>query len=123
MAMRVSANLILVVLLFFGTLLIPAPVQGQSPSPFSPPSFHPPVVPAPPPYKPIPPQRPPQAGPLDPNAPYTAQREQGVLNPRTGEFYPGSYGGVIDPRTGVLFPRVNGGYVNPQTGEVIPRRE
>ena len=72
-----------------------------------PPSSPTPVPPAPP----LPPKA--QKGPAD--------LEKGVINPRTGEFFPGAQGGVINPRTGDFLPRVDGGYLNPKTGEVIPR--
>ncbi len=118
-----SCKQLLVLLLSVGALLVGAAVHGQSTFPSSPPPFYPPVPSAPPPYKPIPPQAPSQPGPPGSHVPYTGHREQGVINPRTGEFYPGTYGGVVDPSTGVVLPKVDGGYVNPQTGEVIPRRE
>jgi hypothetical protein len=78
----------------------------------------PPAPASPPAYTPIPPQ------PLPPPAtagPSALEKEKGTLNPRTGEFYPGTIGGVIDPRTGVVLPKVGGGYLNPQTGETIPQ--
>ena len=46
----------------------------------------------------------------------------GVINPRTGEYNPGTFGGVVDPKTGVVLPKVEGGYANPATGEVIPKK-
>jgi hypothetical protein len=79
-----------------------------------------PSSPEPPAYKPIPPVTvPPPAGGGAP----TLEKEKGTVNPRTGEFYPGTYGGVIDPRTGVVLPKVGGGYLNPQTGETIPQSQ
>jgi hypothetical protein len=48
--------------------------------------------------------------------------ESGITNPRTGEFYPGTFGGVTNPRTGAFMPKVDGGYLNQETGEVIPKR-
>ncbi len=54
--------------------------------------------------------------------PSTGVPEKGVINPRTGEFYPGTFGGVVNPQTGVILPKVDGGYVNPQTGEFIPAK-
>jgi hypothetical protein len=87
--------------------------------PSSPPQFFPPTPTGPPAYTPIPPQ---QAPPVQ-QAPSPGQREKGVINPRTGEFYPGTEGGVINPQTGVVLPKVGGGYLNPQTGEVIPQKE
>jgi len=49
--------------------------------------------------------------------------ERGVVNPRTGEFYPGTIGGVVNPKTGEVLPKVEGGYVNPKTGEVLPAQK
>lgn len=77
-----------------------------------------PSSPAPPAYTPIPPGRLP--APAQPTTP-TGEKEKGVVNPRTGEFYPGTHGGVMDPKTGVVLPKVEGGYQNPQTGETIPQ--
>lgn len=54
--------------------------------------------------------------------PSTGTPEKGIINPRTGEFYPGTFGGVLNPQTGVLLPKVDGGYVNPQTGEFLPAK-
>ncbi len=82
-------------------------------------SFPPtPSSPGPPAYKPIPPSGPPPAA---KGGASTLEKEKGTVNPRTGEFYPGTIGGVIDPRTGVVLPKVGGGYLNPQTGETIPQ--
>lgn len=49
--------------------------------------------------------------------------EKGVVNPRTGEFYPGTIGGVVNPKTGEVLPKVEGGYVDPNTGEVLPAQK
>ncbi len=87
--------------------------------PSSPHPFYPPTPSGPPPYTPIPPQKAPPAQ----QAPSAGKPEKGVIDPRTGEFYPGTYGGVINPRTGVVLPKVQGGYLNPETGEVIPKKE
>ena len=81
--------------------------------------FYPPTPSGPPSYTPIPPQK----APPTQQAPSAGKPENGIINPRTGEFYPGVYGGVINPRTGVVLPKVKGGYVNPETGEVIPNKE
>jgi hypothetical protein len=88
--------------------------------PSMPPQHYPatPSSPGPPAYTPIPPGTLP--GPAKP-APSMQEKERGTVNPRTGEFYPGTYGGVIDPKTGVVLPKVEGGYQNPQTGETIPQ--
>ena len=82
-------------------------------------SFPPtPSSPGPPAYTPIPPAGPPPAA---KGGPAALEREKGTVNPRTGEFYQGTFGGVIDPKTGVVLPKVGGGYLNPQTGETIPQ--
>jgi hypothetical protein len=88
--------------------------------PSMPPQQYPPTPssPGPPAYTPIPPGTLPS--PAQP-APSIQDKERGTVNPRTGEFYPGTYGGVIDPKTGVVLPKVEGGYQNPQTGETIPQ--
>jgi len=88
--------------------------------PSMPPQHYPPTPasPGPPAYTPIPPGALP--APAKPASP-TGEKERGVVNPRTGEFYQGTYGGVIDPKTGVVLPKVEGGYHNPQTGETIPQ--
>ena len=49
--------------------------------------------------------------------------EKGIVNPRTGEFYPGTIGGVLNPKTGEVLPKVEGGYVNPKTGEFLPAQK
>ena len=103
-------------LLFTGPAAYAQSTFPSSPTPFYPPA---PSSSAPPPYTPIPPQTPPGA----PPAPSGGTKEKGVVNPRDGAFYPGTYGGVINPQTGVVLPKVEGGYMNPQTGEVIPRKE
>ena len=95
---------------------------GAQTLPSSPRPFYPPTPPGPLPYKPIAPP-PPQTAPSGPQAPTTGKKESGVINPWTGEFYPGTIGGVINPRTGVVLPKVEGGYLNPETGEVIPKKE
>ncbi len=53
-------------------------------------------------------------------SPATKGQEKGVIDPRTGQFFPGVMGGVMNPRTGDILPKVEGGYLNPRTGEVIP---
>jgi hypothetical protein len=79
-----------------------------------------PSSPGPAAYKPIPPVTvPPPAG----RGGTALEKERGTVNPRTGEFYPGTYGGVINPQTGVVLPKVGGGYLNPQTGETIPQSQ
>jgi hypothetical protein len=88
--------------------------------PSLPPQHYPstPSSPGPPAYTPLPPGTVP--APAQP-APTHQEKEKGVVNPRTGEFYPGTYGGVVNPQTGVVLPKVEGGYQNPQTGEIIPQ--
>ena len=74
------------------------------------------------------PERPQTKAPLPPGAPPPPSvkmpggtlPEKGVVNPRTGEFYPGTLGGVVNPQTGEVLPKVEGGYINPKTGEVLP---
>lgn len=100
--------------------------QNYAPTlPSLPPHFYPPTPssPGPPSYKPISPSPPAQAAPPAPHGPSTLNKEKGVINPRTGEFFPGAFGGVINPKTGVFLPKVDGGYQNPETGEVIPKKE
>ena len=87
--------------------------------PSSPPPLYPATV-APPP--PVPPPANPPTPPPQPASPPKNGPESGITNPRTGEFYPGTFGGVTNPRTGVFMPKVDGGYLNPETGEVIPKR-
>ena len=106
-----------------GFLSMTVGAEAQTSLPSSPPPFYPPTPSGPPPYTPIPPQQPPQTAPSGPLAPSKETKEQGVVNPRTGEYYPGTYGGVVNPQTGVVLPKVEGGYMNPQTGEVIPKKE
>jgi len=81
------------------------------------------VFPPAPPYSPIQPGPTPQPAPPAPPSPSTITKEKGVVNPRTGEFLPGTLGGVMDPKTGTVWPKVEGGYRNPETGEVIPKTE
>jgi hypothetical protein len=57
-----------------------------------------------------------------PKVPSTGLPEKGITNPRTGEYYPGTYGGVINPQSGAFLPKVDGGYVNPRTGEFFPAK-
>lgn len=104
-----------------GFLSMAIAVEAQT-LPSLPRPFYPPTPSGPPPYKPIAPP-PPQTAPSGPQAPTTGKKESGVVNPRTGEFYPGTIGGVINPRTGVVLPKIEGGYLNPETGEVIPKKE
>lgn len=87
--------------------------------PSSPPPFYPPTPTGPQPISP--PANPPSPLPK-PVIPSKNVPESGVMNPRTGEFYPGTFGGVTNPRTGVFLPKVEGGYLNPETGEVIPKQ-
>ena len=87
--------------------------------PSSPAPLYPPIIAPPQPVSPPTNPPPPSPKPVIPskNAP-----ESGITNPRTGEFYPGTFGGVTNPRTGVFLPKVEGGYLNPETGEVIPKQ-
>lgn len=86
----------------------------SSPAPLYPPTIAPPQPISPPANPPSPPPK--------PVAPSKNAPESGITNPRTGEFYPGTFGGVTNPRTGVFMPKVDGGYLNPETGEVIPKQ-
>jgi hypothetical protein len=86
----------------------PAPIYPPRVAPSAPPSAYRPVTP-PNPSPAVVPPRPDTPG-------------GGVVNPWTGEFYPGTFGGVVNPRTGEVLPKVDGGYYNPQTGEFIPRK-
>jgi len=91
-----------------------------SPSlPSSPPPFYPPTIAAP---QPVPPPANPPSPVPKPLTPSKNAPESGITNPRTGEFYPGTFGGVTNPRTGAFLPKVEGGYLNPETGEVIPKQ-
>jgi len=48
--------------------------------------------------------------------------QQGAINPMNGQYYPPTGSGdVINPATGERYPGVSGGYVNPNTGEFIPK--
>lgn len=38
--------------------------------------------------------------------PTQLRQNDGAINPRTGEFYPGVAGGAINPRTGEFYPSV-----------------
>jgi hypothetical protein len=111
----VTLCLILTGIFFFGVSLsfpqggiIKGPVPPVSTSPAMPKAapVPQPVVPAPPSIQ----------------APTGAGQEKGVVNPRTGDFYPGVLGGVMNPRTGDILPKVEGGYLNPRTGEVVPAK-
>lgn len=85
----------------------------------SPPPLYPATVASTP---PIPPSANPPTPPKQQITPSKNRPESGITNPRTGEFYPGTFGGVTNPRTGVFMPKVDGGYLNPETGEVIPKQ-
>ena len=87
-----------------------------SPSPGYPPQISPLAPPSA--YRPV---SPPSSGPpvVPPTPPSPGK---GVINPFTGEFYPGTLGGVVNPRTGEVLPKVEGGYYNPRTGEFIPQQ-
>ena len=90
------------------------PSLPSSPSPLYPATIAPP--------QPLPPPANPPTPALQPVTPLKNAPESGITNPRTGEFYPGTFGGVTNPRTGVFMPKVEGGYLNPETGEVVPKR-
>jgi len=90
--------------------------------PSSPPPFYPPTITKPQPPQPISPPANPSSIPSQPAIPPRNGLQPGITNPRTGEFYPGTFGGVTNPRTGVFLPKVEGGYLNPETGEVIPKQ-
>jgi hypothetical protein len=112
---RLGIAWVLMILLLAGKAVLFAQSFPSMPTQHYPPT---PSSPGPPAYTPIPPGMLP--GPAKP-APSIQEKERGTVNPRTGEFYPGTYGGVIDPKTGLVFPKVEGGYQNPQTGETIPQ--
>lgn len=43
------------------------------------------------------------------------------FNVRSGQVYPGTKAGVINPRTGEFYPKAGPrGYLNPRTGEFYP---
>ncbi len=117
----IKRTMIIATLTLAGFLLMAVAAAAQT-FPSSPRPFYPPAPSGPLPYKPIAPP-PPQTAPSGLPAPTTGKKESGVVNPWTGEFYPGTFGGVINPRTGVVLPKVEGGYLNPQTGEIIPKKE
>ena len=102
-------------LLIFGDF----PSAEAASLPSSPPPFYPPTITAP---QPISPPANPPFVPSKPVIPSRNAPESGVMNPRTGEFFPGTFGGITNPRTGVFLPKVEGGYLNPETGEVIPKQ-
>lgn len=102
-----------------GTLKVTQNLRFPPSLPSSPPPSYPVTI-APPP--PIPQPANPPTPPPQPVTPPKNAPEPGITNPRTGEFYPGTFGGVTNPRTGVFMPKVEGGYLNPETGEVIPKR-
>jgi hypothetical protein len=111
----VTLGLILMGIFFFRVSLsfpqggiIKGPVPPLSTSPVMPKA-----VPVPQPVAPAPPSV---------QVPAGTGQEKGVVDPRTGEFYPGALGGVMNPRTGEILPKVEGGYLNPRTGEVVPAK-
>jgi len=55
-------------------------------------------------------------------APSTVKPERGIIDPRTGDFYPGVFGGAINPKTGDFLPKTGGGFINPRTGEFFPAK-
>lgn len=118
----VLATILLSILitLVFQELTMTARAQNSPPLFPSPRQF---VFPPAPPYSPIQPSPTPQPTPPGPPGPSTLNKEKGVVNPRTGEFLPGTFGGVIDLKTGVVWPKVEDGYRNPKTGEIIPKME
>jgi hypothetical protein len=77
----------------------------------------PPLQPAQPPSSPSPLFVP------NPGGHSTMAPEKGTYDPRTGDFYPGSFGGVTNPRTGSFYPKVDGGYLNTDTGNLIPAKK
>lgn len=112
-------NSFISILLWVGLWLLFNLFSAEAASlPSSPPPFYPPTAPGPQPVSPLqnPPFVPPQTV-----IPSKSQPEPAIINPRTGELYPGAIGGVTNPRTGVFLPKVEGGYFNPETGEIIPK--
>jgi hypothetical protein len=102
-----------------GILKVAQNLRFPSSLPSSPPPLYPATI-APP--RPLPPPANPPTPPPQPVIPLKNVPESGITNPRTGEFYPGTFGGVTNPRTGTFMPKVDGGYLNQETGEVIPKR-
>ena len=102
-----------------GILKVAQNLRFPSSLPSSPPPLYPATI-APP--RPLPPPANPPTPPPQPVTPLKNAPESGITNPRTGEFYPGTFGGVTNPRTGAFMPKVDGGYLNQETGEVIPKR-
>ena len=102
-----------------GILKVAQNLRFPSSLPSSPPPLYPATT-APP--RPLPPPANPPTPSPQPVIPQKNAPESGITNPRTGEFYPGTFGGVTNPRTGAFMPKVDGGYLNQETGEVIPKR-
>lgn len=44
----------------------------------------------------------------------------GVIDSRTGKFYPKTGNGIVDPQTGKHYPRSGNGYIDPANGRYIP---
>lgn len=118
MIMGKSVKNIIILATLIGLLSIPIGAKAQT-FPSSPKPFYPPTLSGPPAYTPIPPQK----APAPSQIPSRPKVEKGIINPWTGEFYPGVYGGVINPRTGAFLPKIYGGYLDPETGVVVPKRE
>jgi hypothetical protein len=58
----------------------------------------------------------------EPAAP--AREQRGAINPMNGQYYPPTGNGdVINPATGERYPGVPGGYINPNTGEFFRKTE
>jgi hypothetical protein len=104
---------VIITLVFFPSLAFgqegflrgPTPPLGINPAPPKAPTL--PASPPPPAVKP----------------PAGVMPEKGTINPRTGDFYPGTIGGVVNPKSGEVLPKVEGGYINPKTGDVLPEQK
>jgi len=113
-------NRIIIIASFIGLLILWNFTPAEAASlPSSPPPFYPPTITL---LQPISPPANPPSVPSQPAIPSRNAPEAGVVNPRTGEFYPGTLGGVTNPRTGVFLPKIKGGFFNPETGEIIPKQ-
>ena len=77
-------------------------------------------IPSPTPLSPLPTPAPTPAP--TPQTPSTVRPEKGVIDPRSGDFYPGVFGGAINPKTGDFLPKTGGGFINPRTGEFFPAK-
>ena len=77
-------------------------------------------IPSPTPLLPVPTPAP--IPPPGPQTPSTVRPEKGIIDPKSGDFYPGVFGGAINPKTGDFLPKTGGGFINPRTGEFLPAK-